>query len=286
MTFSVVARDPASGQLGVAVATCTLAVGRAAPWARAGVGAVATQASSQRGYGPRLLDRLAAGAAAGTALDELLGADADARQRQVGVVGPDGPPAAWTGGDCLSACGHVTGADFTAQGNMLASRSVVPTLAESFAGGTGGGADFAARLVAALRAGEDAGGDLRGRQSAALLVVAGGRDDEAPWEGVQVDLRVDDAADPVGRAGAAAAAAAGVRDRGLGAARRRGPGRRPRPARRAGRGGPRGPGRRPGRAAGAPRAPRLGGLAAPAAGQRPAARHRGAAPLLRSWPAD
>jgi uncharacterized Ntn-hydrolase superfamily protein len=197
MTFSVVARDPASGQLGVAVATCTLAVGRAAPWARAGVGAVATQASSQRGYGPRLLDRLAGGTAADEALTGLLAADADAGQRQVGVIGPAGPPAAWTGGDCLSACGHVIGPDFTAQGNMLTSRSVVPTLAESFADGAGGGTDFAARLVTALRAAQDAGGDLRGRQSAALLVVAGTRDDEAPWEGVLVDLRVDDAADPV-----------------------------------------------------------------------------------------
>jgi uncharacterized Ntn-hydrolase superfamily protein len=155
---------------------------------------VATQASSQRGYGPRLLDRLAGGAAAGGALTELLGADPDAGQRQVGVIGPAGAPAAWTGGDCLSACGHVTAADFAAQGNMLASRSVVPTLAESFAATPG---DLAARLVAGLRAAQDAGGDLRGRQSAALLVVAAARDDEAPWDGVLVDLRVDDAADPV-----------------------------------------------------------------------------------------
>ena len=201
MTFSIVARDPASGALGVAVATCTLAVGRAAPWARAGVGAVVTQASSNRGYGPRLLDRLIAGRPAGAALDELLAADPDAGQRQVGVVGvagaagPAGAPAAWTGGACLPACGHVTGADFAVQGNMLASRSVVPSVADGFAETA---ADFAARLVAGLRAGEQAGGDLRGRQSAALLVVSGTRDDEAPWEGVLVDLRVDDAADPVG----------------------------------------------------------------------------------------
>lgn len=194
MTFSIVARDPASGQLGVAVATCTLAVGRAVPWARAGVGAVATQAANQRGYGPRLLDRLATGDPADAALTELVAADADADQRQVGVIGSAGAPAAWTGGDCLSACGHVTAADFAAQGNMLASRSVVPTLAESFAEAPG---DLAARLVAGLRAAQEAGGDLRGRQSAALIVVSGTRDDEAPWEGVLVDLRVDDAADPV-----------------------------------------------------------------------------------------
>jgi len=198
MTFSVVARDPASGQLGVAVATCTLAVGRAAPWARAGVGAVATQASSNRGYGPRLLHRLAAGDPAGAALDDLLAADPDADQRQVGVLGPHGEPAAWTGGECLSACGHVSGGDFAAQGNMLASRSVVPSLADGYREAAG---DLAARLVAGLGAGQDAGGDLRGRQSAALLVVSGTRDDEVPWDGVLVDLRVDDAPDPVAELG-------------------------------------------------------------------------------------
>jgi len=195
MTFSIVARDPATGQLGVAVATCALAVGRAAPWARAGVGAVATQALSQRGYGPRLLDRLAAGDAAEQALDRLLAEDQDADQRQVAVVGPAGASAAWTGVGCLSACGHRTGADSSAQGNMLASRSVVPSVAEGYAEASG---DLAARLVGALRAGDTAGGDLRGRQSAALIVVSGNRDDEAPWDGVLVDLRVDDAADPVG----------------------------------------------------------------------------------------
>jgi uncharacterized Ntn-hydrolase superfamily protein len=199
MTFSIVARDPATGQLGVAVATCALAVGRAAPWARAGVGAVATQALSQRGYGPRLLDRLAAGDAAEAALDQLLAEDKDADQRQVAVVGAAGAPAAWTGVGCLSACGHRTGADASAQGNMLASRSVVPSVAEGFADVPGDATgDLAARLVAALRAGDAAGGDLRGRQSAALIVVSGSRDDAAPWDGVLVDLRVDDAADPVG----------------------------------------------------------------------------------------
>jgi uncharacterized Ntn-hydrolase superfamily protein len=195
MTFSIVARDPETGQLGVAVATCALAVGRAAPWARAGVGAVVTQALSQRGYGPRLLARLADGEQAGPALDALLAADQDADQRQVGGIGPTGPPAAWTGVGCLSACGHRTGEDVSAQGNMLSSRSVVPSVAEGYAEATG---DVASRLVAALRAGDAAGGDLRGRQSAALLVVSATRDDEAPWEGVLVDLRVDDAADPVG----------------------------------------------------------------------------------------
>jgi uncharacterized Ntn-hydrolase superfamily protein len=194
MTFSLVARDPATGQLGVAVATCTMAVGRAAPWARAGVGAVATQATSQRGYGPRSLDLFAAGVAAADALAQQVQADPDAAQRQVGVVGADGAPAAWTGGECLPACGHVLGDDVAVQGNMLASRSVLPSLADAYAEATG---DLASRLVAALQAGQDAGGDLRGRQSAALLVVSGDRDDTAPWEGMLVDLRVDDAPDPI-----------------------------------------------------------------------------------------
>jgi uncharacterized Ntn-hydrolase superfamily protein len=195
VTYSIVARDPLTGQLGVAVATCTLAIGRSAPWARAGVGAVATQATSNRGYGPRLLEQLATAEPATAALDQLLADDREAAQRQVGVVAPAGPPAAWTGGECLSACGHLVKADVAVQGNMLASRSVVPSLAEAYEEATG---DLASRLVAALRAGQDAGGDLRGQQSAALLVVSADRDDDARWEGVLVDLRVDDAPDPVG----------------------------------------------------------------------------------------
>ena len=121
----------------MAVSTCALAVGRAAPWARAGVGAVATQALSQRGYGPRLLDRLAAGDAAEAALDQLLATDQDADQRQVAVVGAAGAPAAWTGVGCLSACGHRTDSDSSAQGNMLASRSVIPSVAEGYADAPG-----------------------------------------------------------------------------------------------------------------------------------------------------
>jgi len=194
VTFSLVARDPQTGQLGVAVATCALAVGRAVPWARAGVGAVATQATTHRGYGVRSLELLAAGVPPAEALDQLLTADGDADQRQIGVVGRTGRPAAWTGGECLPACGHVVEADLAAQGNMLASRSVVPSLVEAYAAADG---DLAARLVTALGAAQEAGGDLRGRQSAALLVVAADRDDAAPWEGVLVDLRVDDAPDPI-----------------------------------------------------------------------------------------
>jgi uncharacterized Ntn-hydrolase superfamily protein len=194
LTFSLIARDPASGRLGVAVASCALAVGRAVPWGRAGVGVVATQATTHRGYGFDGLALLAEGVAPEAALARLRDRDADPSQRQVGMVDARGRVAAWTGRGCLSACGHLTGDGFSAQGNMLASRSVVPSMVDGYLEASG---DFGDRLLAGLAAAQDAGGDLRGRQSAALLVVAGQRC-EHPWDGVLVDLRVDDTRDPVG----------------------------------------------------------------------------------------
>lgn len=208
------ARDPSTGALGVAVATSALAVGRAAPWALAGVGAVVTQAHTSRAYGARGLALLAPGrssspgsgrvgdSASGEAptpapeevLGQLTAADPDRHNRQVAIVDAAGRVAAWTGRGCLSACGHVTGAGYSAQGNTLRSRSVVPSMAEAFQVAEG---RLAERLLAALRAAEEAGGDIRGRQSAAILVVSGRRT-ETPWDEVTVDLRVDDAADPVG----------------------------------------------------------------------------------------
>jgi uncharacterized Ntn-hydrolase superfamily protein len=193
VTFSLVAHDAADGRLGVAVATCALAVGRSVPWARGGVGAIATQAHTDRAYGARGLDLLAGGASPEAALHQLLAEDTDADARQVALVDRHGRVSAWTGGSCLSACGHVTGDGFAAQGNMLASRSVVPTMAEAFVAADG---ELADRLLVALAAAEDAGGDVRGRQSAALLVVADEPTDR-PWDAVPVDLRVDDAAEPV-----------------------------------------------------------------------------------------
>jgi uncharacterized Ntn-hydrolase superfamily protein len=193
VTFSLVAHDAADGRLGVAVATCALAVGRSVPWARGGVGAIATQAHTDRAYGARGLDLMADGASPEAALHQLLAEDTDADARQVALVDRHGRVSAWTGGSCLSACGHVTGDGFAAQGNMLASRSVIPTMAEAFVAADG---ELADRLLAALAAAEDAGGDVRGRQSAALLVVADEPTDR-PWDAVPVDLRVDDAAEPV-----------------------------------------------------------------------------------------
>ncbi|HVX42694.1 MAG TPA: DUF1028 domain-containing protein [Mycobacteriales bacterium] len=197
MTFSIVAHDPVTNQLGVAIATCALAAGRAVPWARAGVGAVATQAQTNRMYGARGLELLADGVPPREALDRLLADDPRPAQRQVAIVDAQGHVAAWTGGYCLSACGHVTGRGFSAQGNTVASRSVVPSMAEAFSDSSG---PLGERLLAALVAAEEAGGDIRGRQSAALLVVDAEPTDE-PWNGVPIDLRVDDHADPIGELG-------------------------------------------------------------------------------------
>lgn len=180
------------------MATSALAVGRAAPWALAGVGAVVTQAHTSRTYGARGLTLLTPGPEAGLApaevLDRLTADDPERHTRQVAIIDAAGRVAAWTGRGCLSACGHVTGEDYSAQGNTLRSRSVVPSMAEAFQTAEG---RLPERLLAALRAAEEAGGDIRGRQSAALLVVSGHRTD-TPWDEVLVDLRVDDAADPIG----------------------------------------------------------------------------------------
>lgn len=193
MTFSIIARDPLTGELGIGVSSCVLAIGRAVPWAKAGVGVAATQSHTRRGYGPHGLAGLEAGVLPSQVLETLLARDADAETRQVALLGVDGEVAAHTGLDCLPACGHRTGEGFSAQGNMLASEDVVDAVADGFLYSTG---RLAERLLAALAAGEQAGGDLRGRQSAALLVVGPERLAE-PWDAVPIDLRIDDAADPL-----------------------------------------------------------------------------------------
>jgi uncharacterized Ntn-hydrolase superfamily protein len=179
--------------LGVGVASCVLAIGRAVPWAKAGVGVVATQSHTRRGYGPHGLAGLEAGFSPPAVLSTLLERDADAQTRQVALIGADGQVAAHTGVDCLPASGHRTGNGFAVAGNMLSSEVVVDAMAATFASAAG---PLAERMVAALAAGEQAGGDLRGRQSAALLVVGPERLAE-PWDAVPIDLRVDDAPDPL-----------------------------------------------------------------------------------------
>jgi len=192
MTFSVLARDAATGDMGIAVASCILAVGRAVPSARPGVGVVAVQARSRRGLGHTLLDGLARGAEPAELVRRAAHAAEDA-DRQIAVLDTAGRVAADTGQGSFPVSGHRVGEGFSVQGNMLASADVLPAMAEAFTAAPGALAD---RLLASLTAGQDAGGDLRGRQSAALLVV-GGQPADDEHDGVRTDLRVDDSGDPV-----------------------------------------------------------------------------------------
>jgi uncharacterized Ntn-hydrolase superfamily protein len=192
-TFSIVAHDPRNGDLGVAVASKFLAVGSVVPWAQAGAGAVATQALANIGYGPRGLALLAAGRTAAETLAALLADDPQREHRQVGVVDGRGGAAAHTGSACFPWAGHRVGAGYAAQGNILAGEAVVAAIAAAFERAEG---ELAERLLAALQAGDDAGGDRRGRQSAALYVARAG----GSYGGVldrYIDLRVDDHPDPM-----------------------------------------------------------------------------------------
>src|SRR3954451_14984305 len=189
-TYSIVARDPRSGEPGVAVRSHGSAVGQIVPWVRPGVGAVATQSIAEPAYGPRALDGLAAGARARQALDDLVGDDELARFRQVAVVDAHGNAAAYTGEGCIAHAGHQEGHEFSAQANMMGSPEVWPAMAHAFEAATG---SLARRLVAALHAAEARGGDARGRQSCALVVAPAQGE---PWRRT-VDLRVDDHPEPL-----------------------------------------------------------------------------------------
>ena len=197
MTYSIVARDPQTGDFGIAVQSKFLAVGAVVPWARAGVGAIATQAFANVAYGPQGLDLLADGHAADEVLRRLVAADDGREHRQVGVVDAQGRSATHTGGDCFAWAGGRTGENFAAQGNILADAPVVDGLVDTF---LAGGRPFPELLVACLAAAEEAGGDRRGRESASLLVVRqaggfGGGNDR--W----IDMRVDQHDDPIGELG-------------------------------------------------------------------------------------
>lgn len=193
MTYSIVARDPQTGELGVAVQTCMPAVGSIVPWARAGVGAVATQAMSDIAHGYRCLDAMAAGASAGDALEASLALDPGEALRQVGVVDAHGHATAHTGALCIDHAGAQAGPGFSVQANMMATSKVWPAMADAYESATG---TLAERMLAALDAGQGAGGDARGSMSAALLVVAAEPADD-PRAGVVLDLRVDDHASPL-----------------------------------------------------------------------------------------
>jgi uncharacterized Ntn-hydrolase superfamily protein len=192
-TFSIVAFDPKTGDLGVAVASRVLAVGAVVPYAQAGVGAIATQAFANTTYGPKGLALLRKGLTPEQVLKRLLAEDKDREHRQVGIVDAKGRAIAFTGKKCLPWAGHLVGKGYAVQGNILAGEQVVKAMAQAFESTKG---ELAERLMAALEAGESAGGDARGKQSAALLVVRkgggyGGFDDR------YIDLRVDDHPEPV-----------------------------------------------------------------------------------------
>ena len=192
-TFSIVAFDPDTGSLGVAVQSKFLAVGSIVPWARAEVGAVATQAMANYNYGPRGLDLMSQGRSAQETVEALISADEEREHRQLGVVDAEGRAATFTGGECFEWAGGVTGENCAAQGNILVGRQTVEAMRKTFEGTSG---DLAGRLLAALDSGQQAGGDSRGKQSAALHVVRegggyGGDNDRA------VDLRVDDHPEPI-----------------------------------------------------------------------------------------
>ncbi len=193
-TFSIVGRDARTGDLGVAVQSKFLAVGAVVPWARAGVGAVATQALANTDYGPQGLSLLAAGLPPATVLARMMEADDLATQRQVGIVDAQGAHATYTGSDCFDWAGGQSGPDFAAQGNILAGPAVVAALAEVFVANAR--LPLWDRLLLALTAAQAAGGDRRGRQSAALLVVRAGGG-YAGHNDRFIDLRVDDHPDPI-----------------------------------------------------------------------------------------
>jgi uncharacterized Ntn-hydrolase superfamily protein len=192
-TFSIVATDPTERELGIAVQSKFLAVGAVVPWLEAGVGAIATQAWANTAFGPRALELLREDRAPEEVARALTDADAGAQDRQFGIVDAVGRSTTFTGSRCIPAAGGIAGDGFAAQGNCLASPAVFEAIAATFASAGGALAD---RLVAALAAGQDAGGDKRGQQSAALIVVKphggyGGFNDR------YVDLRVDDHPAPI-----------------------------------------------------------------------------------------
>lgn len=187
-TFSIAARCPRTGQLGVAVASAVPAVGGLCPYIRAGIGAVTTQSWVNPYLALRILDGLAGGQQADAALAAALETDDRPDLRQIGLVDAGGAAAAWTGAGCTAQAGHRTGAGYAVQGNMLAAPGVIEAMAKAFAGSAA--CDLDERLMRVLEAGEDAGGDRRGKQSAALKIVA--REDYPC-----LDLRVDEHAAPV-----------------------------------------------------------------------------------------
>ncbi len=192
-TYSIVARDAATGELGVAVQSHWFSVGALVPWAEAGVGVVATQSFVDPSYGKLGLDLMRAGKSAPDALKSLLAGDDERDVRQVAMIDAQGRVEAYTGARDIAAAGHIVGKDYSVQANMMLNDGVWPAMSRAFENTRG---DLAERMMAALDAAQAAGGDARGRQSAALIVVTG-KPTGKPWVDRVFDLRVDDSAEPL-----------------------------------------------------------------------------------------
>ena len=188
MTFSIIAYDETTGQVGIAVASKAFASGARVPYIKTGVGAIASQAKGNQLYGPRGLALLAAGASAADTVRLLIAADEDQDIRQVHVMDRQGRFAAHTGAECLGWCGHLLKPSYSLAGNILAGANVLEAMAAAYEAGSE--LTFARRLIAALEAADQAGGDKRGRQSAALLIHG-----DKEW--ALIDIRVDDHAEPL-----------------------------------------------------------------------------------------
>jgi uncharacterized Ntn-hydrolase superfamily protein len=196
VTYSIVARDPQTGRFGVAVQSHYLGVGPVVPWLEAGVGAIATQASVNVSFGPVGLEMLRAGRSADEVVAALVAGDEQAQVRQVGVVDGTGQAAAHTGAECIPACGHLVRVGFTVQGNLLERDTCWPAMAAAYERALAEGTPFEERLLRAMEAAEAEGGDVRGRQSAAIMIVAA-EPQPAAWRGRLMDMRIEDHPDPV-----------------------------------------------------------------------------------------
>ena len=192
-TFSIVARDAETGELGVAVQSHWFSVGQVVPWAEAGIGAVATQSFVDPSYGKLGLDLMRAGRSAPDALKALLAGDEGRDVRQVAMIDAQGRVDAWTGGKDIPAAGHIVGKNYSVQANLMLNDKVWPAMSRAFEAAKG---DLAERMLAALDAAQGEGGDIRGRQSAALIVVSG-KPTGKPWADRVFDLRVDDSPEPL-----------------------------------------------------------------------------------------
>ncbi len=188
-TFSIVARDPVTGEMAVAVQSHWFSVGTAVPWGEAGVGVVATQSFVNKSYGPKGLALIKSGKTAPEALQELLAQDEGREVRQVAMIDTNGNVNAYTGKNCIDYASQIVGKNFSVQSNMMLNKKVCPAMAKAFEESTG--KPLAERVLAVLQAAQAVGGDIRGKQSAAILVVAG-KSSSQPWNDKLIDLRVDD----------------------------------------------------------------------------------------------